>query len=372
MRSYLHTCLLALQAATDPSRTEIIVIDNASADGTVDLLEPLFPGIRFVRNTHNTGFAVANNQGLALAGGEYVLLLNPDTLVTRESLSHSMRLLASSEKTAAVGVRMINGYGLFLPESKRSLPDFWGACCKLTGLAALFPRSAFFNRYALGHLDALSEYPVAVLAGAYMMLRRDALQQVGGLDEGFFMYGEDIDLCRRLQDAGYDIWYIGKTPILHFKGKSSRKGSMVQVKLFYAAMARYVRKYHHFPWLTLPLVYLREALALCWHLIPLHPKSEPVLEEQNSCYLGHPDSLASWLHFAGIRQCATISGLLTDTEIVENVKKQRPKHLIINLETFPIERVLPLMQVFPGMNTCFFVPSRQLFTGNGRFPQKHL
>lgn len=243
VKYFLEQCLCSLQKAVAGLTTEIIVIDNNSPDNSVAYLQPKFPGIVFVSNKNNVGYAQANNQGWQQATGEYILFLNPDTIISEDSLHQSLMLLQQTT-TGAVGIRMIDGSGRFLPESKRGFPTPVVSFYKLSGLTALFPRSKTFARYYLGHLPEHSNHEADVLAGAYLMTKKSLLQELGGFDEQFFMYGEDVDLSYRLQKAGYKNMYLATATIIHFKGESTRK-DFKYVRLFYKAMSIFVKKHYH-------------------------------------------------------------------------------------------------------------------------------
>jgi GT2 family glycosyltransferase len=252
VRYFLEQCLCSVRAALEGIPGEIFVVDNASKDGSRSYLEPSFPEVKFIWNEENRGFAKANNQALRQAGGDYILFLNPDTLVPEACLADCIRFMETHPEAGALGIRMLDGKGQFLPESKRSFPSPLTSFYKLSGLAALFPRSRTFARYHLGHLDEHRDHEVDVLAGAFMMVRREVLDQTGGFDESFFMYGEDIDLSYRVQQAlqpatgnPYRNYYFSQASILHFKGESTRKGTLNYVRMFYQAMSLFVQK--HYP-----------------------------------------------------------------------------------------------------------------------------
>jgi N-acetylglucosaminyl-diphospho-decaprenol L-rhamnosyltransferase len=221
---------------------EIFVVDNHSSDGSMQWLIPRFPSVQFIANPDNRGFARANNQALEKASGKYVLFLNPDTILAEDSIATVLGFMESAPAAGAAGVRMVDGGGRFLKESRRGFPSPWVAFCKLTGLASLFPRSSFFAKYYLGHLPASADHPAPVLSGAFMLVRRQALEVTGGFDERFFLYAEDIDLSYRIEKAGYNNFYIAGTTILHFKGESTRKDARY-IKLFYKAMSQFRRKH---------------------------------------------------------------------------------------------------------------------------------
>ena len=221
---------------------EILVVDNHSSDGSEEYLRDRFPGVQFIVNEENTGFSRANNQALKIARGKYILFLNPDTIVQEDSLSVCISFLESTPGVGAIGVRMIDGSGCFLKESRRGFPTPWVAFCKLTGLTAMFPGSGWLAKYYLGHLPEQETHAAPVISGAFFMTGRGVLEKTGGFDEQFFMYAEDIDLSYRIEQAGYTNYYIAGTTILHFKGESTRKDARY-VKLFYKAMSQFRRKH---------------------------------------------------------------------------------------------------------------------------------
>ena len=210
---------------------EVFVVDNNSTDGSVEYLRPKFPEVVFIENKDNPGFAKANNQAIRQCTGEYVLLLNPDTVVGEDP------------EIGAIGVKMLNGHGVFLPESKRAFPSPWVSFCKIFGLSKLFPNSPAFARYSLPYLDKEQTHKVEVLAGAFMLLRHEALDKVGLLDESFFMYGEDIDLSYRIVLGGYKNLYVPER-ILHYKGESTKHGDLRYIRAFYGAMLIFYKKYY--------------------------------------------------------------------------------------------------------------------------------
>lgn len=244
VRYFLEQCLHSVQKACGDLAAEVIVVDNHSTDGSLEYLHPKFPRVRFMASEANEGFAKACNKGLTGVSGEYVLFLNPDTIVGEDSFSTCISFFETHPDCGAVGVKMLDGSGNFLKESKRSFPSPLTSLYKLFGLALLFPRSKTFSRYHLGHLDANEDHEVDVLAGAFMMVRKQVLDRTGGFDETFFMYGEDIDLSYRIQKAGYKNYYVAGTSIIHFKGESTKRGSLNYVRLFYSAMSLFVRKHY--------------------------------------------------------------------------------------------------------------------------------
>jgi len=243
VRYFLAQCLDSVRLACEGINAEIWVVDNASSDSSLELLQKA-DDIKLIVNRDNRGFAKANNQAINQAKGRYVLLLNPDTLVPEDCFQNCLTYADAHPNLGALGVRMIDGRGEYLPESKRGFPSPWVSFTKMTGLAKLAPRSASLNAYYMGHLDEFDTNPVDVLPGAFMWLRAELLPSIGGgLDEDYFMYGEDIDLSYCIQQAGYDVIYFPEVSIVHYKGESTRKRSFAYVKTFYRAMAIFSRKH---------------------------------------------------------------------------------------------------------------------------------
>jgi GT2 family glycosyltransferase len=257
---FLEQALLSVRKALQQVEAEVLVVDNNSTDQTVAMVQCRFPEVKLLVNPVNLGFAKANNQAIAQARGEYILLLNPDTVVEEDTFRRCLAFMEGHPEAGGLGVKMIDGKGRFLPESMRGLPTPAVAFWKITGLTALFPRSRVFGRYYLAYLDHEQVQEVEVLAGAFMFLRRASLQQTGWLDESFFMYGEDIDLSYRLQQAGFRNFYLPHTRIIHYKGESTRRGSLNYVYWFYQAMVVFVRK--HFAGRQAALLSLMLQLAI--------------------------------------------------------------------------------------------------------------
>jgi O-antigen biosynthesis protein len=241
--NFLEQCLNSVLAASQNLRIEIFVVDNNSVDGSVALVREKFPTVKVIANTENVGFSKANNQAILQSDSRYVLLLNPDTVVEQDTFDKCIAYLDAHPKTGGLGVRMLDGKGRFLPESKRGLPTPAVSFYKIFGLSKLFPKSKKFGTYHLGFLDEHHIHEIDVLSGAFMLMRSDTLDKVGLLDEAFFMYGEDIDLSYRIQQGGYTNVYFPETKIIHYKGESTKKGSLNYVFVFYNAMVIFAKKH---------------------------------------------------------------------------------------------------------------------------------
>jgi O-antigen biosynthesis protein len=268
VKYFLEQCLHAVKRAIKGMDAEVFVVDNNSVDGSCQHIRERFPWVSLIENRENTGFSKANNQAIRKASGKYILLLNPDTVVEEDTFSKCYHFMEAHPDAGALGVKMIDGRGHFLPESKRALPTPRVAFYKIFGLSALFPRSKKFGRYHMGHIPEDRTSEVEVLAGAFMFLRKEALDKVGLLDEDYFMYGEDIDLSYRIVKGGYKNYYFPGTTIIHYKGESTRKGSLNYVLVFYNAMIIFARKHftsknaRTYSLIINLAIYLRAAMAM--------------------------------------------------------------------------------------------------------------
>lgn len=274
VKYFLEQCLYSVKKAIHQSsspmpsqvhrgewKAEVFVVDNNSPDNSIQYLKTRFPSVKFLSNHENTGFAKANNQALQMATGQYILFLNPDTILPEDFFVKCLEHMETNQRTGALGVQMIDGSGKFLKESKRGFPETWAAFCKLSGLTTLFPTSKAFAKYYMGHLDAYRSHEVEVLSGACMLIRKEVLDRVGGFDERFFMYAEDIDLSYRIRHAAYTNHYLADICIIHFKGESTTR-DMRYVKLFYKAMIQFVQKHYHGTKGTLYVRFMRIAIGI--------------------------------------------------------------------------------------------------------------
>ncbi len=273
VRHFLEQALHSVQKACKGLEAEVWVVDNNSVDNSVEMVKANFPTVKVIANKVNTGFSKANNQAIRESSGEYVLLLNPDTVLQEDTLTKCVDFMDAHPDCGGLGVRMIDGKGKFLPESKRGLPTPAVALFKMTGLSTIFPKSKLFGKYHLKYLGENETNEVDVLSGAFMMLRKETLDKVGLLDEAFFMYGEDIDLSYRIQKGGYKNYYFPGTTIIHYKGESTKKKSANYVKVFYNAMVLFARKHYSqkmagwFAFFIMMAIQVRAFIALLWRFV---------------------------------------------------------------------------------------------------------
>ena len=266
VKHYLYQCLDSLKKALQDIDAEIFVVDNHSRDGSIGYLSTHFPDINYIELNHNYGFARANNIAITKSHGEYVLLLNPDTIVCEDTIKNVLNFMDEHPKAGAAGVRMLNSFGGKAMESRRGIPTPMTAFYKMCGLCKRFPKSKRFAHYYMSYLTWDEPVEIEIVSGAFCMLRKEALNQVGLLDEDFFMYGEDIDLSYRLLKGGWKNWYVPEN-ILHYKGESTAKSSFRYVHVFYKAMLTFFKKhYSHLRfWFTIPVkiaIYLKAVVEL--------------------------------------------------------------------------------------------------------------
>ncbi len=251
VEAFLAQCLVSVERAiTHYSEVsgkndviEVCVVDNISVDGTTEMVKTKFPWVKLIENTENVGFSIANNQAIKISEAKYILLLNPDTVVQEDTFTECMTFADATPKLGCLGVPMFDGTGTFLPESKRGIPTPWASFCRISGLFHFATGSKNLNSYYAGHLSENETNKIEILCGAFMWMRRETLLEVGVLDEDFFMYGEDIDLSWRIIKGGWDNYYFSGTRIIHYKGESTKKGSLNYVTIFYNAMLIFAAKH---------------------------------------------------------------------------------------------------------------------------------
>lgn len=273
VKHFIEQCLHSVYSALKGIDAEVFVVDNNSVDGSVALIKEKFPQVILIENKVNTGFSKANNQAIRVSKGQYVLLLNPDTVVQEDTFTTTLAFMDAHPDAGGLGVKMVDGKGNFLPESKRGLPTPEVAFYKIFGLSKFFPKSKRFGRYHLTYLDKNKTHSVDVLSGAFMLLRAETLAKCGLLDEEYFMYGEDIDLSYRIILSGYKNYYFADTCIIHYKGESTKKSSVNYVIVFYKAMAIFARKHFSqnraklFSLLINFAIYLRAGASIGWRMV---------------------------------------------------------------------------------------------------------
>jgi len=243
VREFLHQSLLSIEKAAAGLKVEIFVVDNASIDGTPEFVREHFPAVHLIANTENAGFGAANNQALREAEGNYILFLNPDTIIQEDTLSVMMDYMDRHPECGLSGCKILNADGSLQLACRRSFPTPMVTLPKMLGLSALFPKSPRLARYNLTFLDPEQEAEVDAVSGSFMFTRKELMLDLGAFDERFFMYGEDLDLCYRVKEAGYSVNYVPATSIIHYKGESSKQAAFDNILIFYKAMDVFVQKH---------------------------------------------------------------------------------------------------------------------------------
>lgn len=360
VKFFVEQCLDSLERALDGIDSEVFVVDNHSSDGSIEYLKPRFPKVIFIESNHNLGFARANNMAIRQAEGQYVLLLNPDTFVGEQTIKQAIEFMDQHPKSGGAGVKMFNTDGTKALESRRGLPTPLTSFYKMCGLCSKFPESRRFGKYYMGYLSWDKPERIDIISGAFCLMRKEALDKAGHLDEDFFMYGEDIDLSYRLLKAGYDNWYL-PLPILHYKGESTHKSSFRYVHVFYQAMLIFFKKHygHMHLWVTLPIkaaIYVRSAMALVSMLTDKAKKSLGFVDTKRKfrkyVFIGTDQMLGQ------CRQIAYKKGLDATFHLAdENIQQHGHNALqlddksqlvvVYDLQLFSYEKVLAIMSTKP-------------------------
>jgi GT2 family glycosyltransferase len=245
VKYFLEVCLHSVLRAAGDMPLEVIVVDNNSTDDSCQMVRDRFPQVQLIPNKDNKGFSKANNQAVAIAKGEYILFLNPDTVMPENFLSTTVAYMDTHPDAGALGPRLIDGKGQFAPDSKKSFPSLSVAIFKTTGINKLFPNSAYINKYYAVHVAERQIAEVDVLSGCCMLVRRSAMDIAGGpFDEDYFMYCEDVDLSYRIQKAGFKNIYFPEVDLIHYKGESTRKMTLSYVRIFNEALVTFVKKHY--------------------------------------------------------------------------------------------------------------------------------
>ena len=255
VKDYLADCLNSIKQSVHNLSIEIIVVDNNSVDGSKDFLTPLFPEVKFIWLEENLGFSKANNLAIRQATGKYTLILNPDTLVAEDTLLKMFQYMEDNKEVGIAGCRVLNPDGSFQLACRRGFPSTWNSFCKLFGLQKIFPNSKLFSKYNLTYLSENETYEVDGVSGSFMFCDSKLLKNIGGFDEQYFMYGEDLDLCKMMQLKGKKVMYVHHCSIIHYKGESTKRSDLVKATQMYKAAEQFVSKFYSHS--TLLILFLR-------------------------------------------------------------------------------------------------------------------
>jgi len=353
VRYYLEQCLLSVQDALKGIKSEIIVVDNASKDDSCSMLKSKFKEVILIENKENVGFSKANNQGVEKAKGEYVLILNPDTVLAEDTLQQVLQFASDKEKIGAVGVKFIDGSGHFLPECKRGIPTPKVAFGKLFG----FPKSAIDTYYAT-HLNENEIGKIDILTGAFMLLKKTVYQEVNGFDEDYFMYGEDIDLSYKIIKKGYPNYYFGKTKIIHYKGESTTKDKKY-IKRFYGAMEIFYKK--HFKVNPVSSLFMLAGIKFWQTVKSFSINSKPKNSQQKAnriIYIGKNNAT-----FAKIKTKIQPELAIFHQDIsIKDILANKPDKLIFDINDLKYKTVFSVMEKLKNQPISFrFIPKNTNF-----------
>lgn len=379
VRYYLEQCLHSLTKALKGIDADVYVVDNHSHDDTLAMLQARYPNVHIIANKHNQGFARANNIAIQQSEADYVLLLNPDTVVAEGTLAHCISFMDSHPEAGALGVKMLNTNGQKARESRRGLPDPLTAFYKMSGLCSIFPKSHTFGHYYMGYLPWNEPAQIEIISGAFCFLRRKALLEVGLLDEDFFMYGEDIDLSYRILKGGWKNYYLPVT-ILHYKGESTQKSSYRYVHVFYEAMLIFFKKhYSHISLLlSLPIkcaIYAKASVSLC-HMLSVKARRAVGLNSRHKAhrqpsffFVGQEEALSTAkeiLKRCGLRVAAAATRSanlpLGHQAIEDNIAQADDCYVIYDTNTYSYQQILSFMECHPISNgqVGFLYPDRKI------------
>ena len=372
VRDYLCQCLLSVRRALQGVDGQVVVVDNHSHDGTVECLHEQFPEVTVVASNHNLGFARANNIAIRQTESEYVLLLNPDTFVGETTFRDALAFMDQHEKAGGLGVRMLKSDGSNAQESRRGLPTPAVAFYKMSGLCSRFPNSPRFGHYYMGYLPWNEPARIEVISGAFCLLRRKALNEVGLLDEDFFMYGEDIDLSYRLLKGGFENWYL-PSKILHYKGESTQKSSFRYVHVFYDAMLIFFRKHyaHASLFFSLPIkaaIYCKAFVELCRMQLQRARQSMGFVSRdkgQPPLYIvygehNHLEKCRHLLEGKGL-EARFVEGI-TATHQTEQLPKGRTVYAVYDVDAYSFSSILDIFSQQPlrDVNMGTYLPSSNM------------
>lgn len=356
VRYFLEQCIRSVQRALENWEAEIIVIDNDSKDDSCQMVKALFPNVILIENKENVGFSRANNQAVAAAKGEYICIINPDTAVSEDTFRQTIEYAEGIKDMGALGVFLMDGTGNFLPESKRNLPTPKVSLLKLTG---------FTKQYYAGQLPETEQGAVEVLVGAFMLLKRSIYNEVGGFDEDYFMYGEDIDLSYKIAKAGYTNHYLGTTTVLHYKGESTQKDE-VYLERFYGAMQIFYRKHFNRNFLLESSVSAGVALAKAAHKIAPDKKALPLPDRERNYFFTENIELLEKLSAATATVFQMVSKNVHFKVVIKN------SLLVFDAEYISYTEIFKLMKQLKGQGNLFRIrpPQCNFIIGSDQSDEK--
>ncbi len=360
VKYFLEHCLLSVMKACNGITTEIIVVDNNSTDGSKLYFQNKYPQVQYYWLTENLGFGKANNYALQYAKGEHILFLNPDTIVGENCFTNCLQFFKTNNDCGALGVRMLDGTGNFLKESKRGFPNLSAAFYKAVGLAKLLPNAC--GHYYATHIQEQENNKVEVLAGAFMMLHKKAIEITKGFDEDFFMYGEDIDLSYRVKETGLQNYYLGKNTIIHFKGESTAKKSIAYFDNFYGAMKRFADKHSTANGFIKLIIFFGISLLKSFaKLKNKYTNETTALKYNTATVVGNVQSLEK------IKALLPFSIQIAQTQITpvfKTIFESKKDIVIIDLEHLSYTNAIEIMDANKNVSFAFYNPTTNTIIGS--------
>ncbi|MDP6922534.1 MAG: glycosyltransferase family 2 protein [Lutibacter sp.] len=349
VRSFLEQCLLSIQAASSHLDVEVVVVDNNSSDASVEMLQEKYPWVKCIQNPQNTGFSKANNQGVSLARGRYILVLNPDTVLAEDTFDLLIEFANSKPDLGIVGAKLIDGTGHFLPESKRNIPSLWTSFWKLFFIGSQSGKGYYASQL---HKDATGRVPV--LVGAFMFMERSVYLEVGGFDEDYFMYGEDIDLSYRVLKKGYQNYYYSAVRVLHYKGESTLKNRQY-LKHFTNSMALFYKKHFGIYRFKYLLVYLGTCL---WYIGAFFKKSSKKYKKplDSLLYIGRNEALLT--HLKGRYRVCSVQQEAGLQELQSVISSQQISLVVFDNQWLSNKQILQYMEALKESNLRFRIHPR--------------
>jgi GT2 family glycosyltransferase len=358
VRFFLEQCVASVQEALTNIDSEIIVVDNDSSDDSCEMIKSRFPNVKLIKNNSNLGFPKGNNIGVAQAKGDYICILNPDTVVAEDTFDRILAFAEKQENLGIVGCKLIDGSGNFLPESKRGIPTPFVALTKIFGLYKLFPSWELFNRYYAQHLSENETGKVDILVGAFMIMKRELYNDIGGFDENCFMYSDDIDLSFMVLKSGKNNYYFHETSVIHYKGESTVKDGLY-MKRFREAMQFFYKKHYK----SSPLFdFFMKIGTLFFALIKKNQGNSKPIEVEDYILISEDENLSNKLEKQLNKKLIWETKLDSNTLFSHRNKSKKQIEILIDNNSFSFKSIISFLETHKNQGFTFkIVPKNALF-----------
>ena len=358
VRFFLEQCVASVQEALTNIDSEIIVVDNDSSDDSCEMIKSRFPNVKLIKNNSNLGFPKGNNIGVAQAKGDYICILNPDTVVAEDTFDRILAFAEKQENLGIVGCKLIDGSGNFLPESKRGIPTPFVALTKIFGLYKLFPSWELFNRYYAQHLSENETGKVDILVGAFMIMKRNLYNEIGGFDENCFMYSDDIDLSFMALKSGKNNYYFHETSVLHYKGESTVKDGLY-MKRFREAMQFFYKKHYKSSQL---FDFFMKIGTLFFALIKKNQGNSKTIEVEDYILISEDENLKNKLEKQLNKKLIWETKLDSNTLFSHRNKRKKQTEFLIDNNSFSFKSIISFLETHKNQGFTFkIIPKNALF-----------